>query len=308
MRMLEIVRPRDLAEAVRLTTEGGQPLAGGTDLLVHLQKGVARPEFLVYVGELPELCLVRGTEVEVEIGAAATHAAILASPATTPLPILKLALRTSVSTPSAARWRWSSSRPATKIGKRWCALRHMGTLGGNLANASPAGDGLVPLYLLDARVNLVGPGGERSLTVAEFVLGPGKTALRTGELIRSITVPFPRDGAQAYFRKVGRRQALVIAVASLGALVWLEGGVIAEARLALGSVAPTVIRPREVEGALVGRSLAVEALAELRDALSSAVEPISDLRASADYRRRVAGNLLLDLASQMAHSPPCGQV
>ncbi len=285
MRMLEIVRPRDLAEAVRLTTEGGQPLAGGTDLLVHLQKGVARPEFLVYVGELPELRLVRGTEVEVEIGAAATHAAILASPATTPLPILKLALRT--------------------IGSP--ALRHMGTLGGNLANASPAGDGLVPLYLLDARVNLVGPGGERSLTVAEFVLGPGKTALRTGELIRSITVPFPRDGAQAYFRKVGRRQALVIAVASLGALVWLEGGVIAEARLALGSVAPTVIRPREVEGALVGRSLAVEALAELRDALSSAVEPISDLRASADYRRRVAGNLLLDLASQMAHSPPCGQ-
>lgn len=285
MRRLDIVRPRDLAEAVRLTTEGGQPLAGGTDLFVRLQKGVARPGFLVYVGELPELRLVRGTEEEVEIGAAVTHAAILAHPATARVPVLRLALQT--------------------IGSP--ALRHMGTLGGNLANASPAGDGLVPLYLLDARVNLAGPGGERSLPVAEFVRGPGKTALRPGELIRSITVPLPKDGAQAYFRKVGRRRALLIAVASLGALVWLEEGVIAEARLALGSVAPTVIRPREVERALVGRPLTVEALAELRDALSSAVQPISDLRASADYRRRVAGNLLLDLASQLAHFPSCGQ-
>ncbi|GAB4307236.1 MAG: hypothetical protein Kow0097_07210 [Candidatus Bipolaricaulota bacterium] len=285
MRRLDIVRPRDLAEAVRLTTEGGQPLAGGTDLFVRLQKGVARPGFLVYVGELPELRLVRGTEEEVEIGAAVTHAAILAHPATARVPVLRLALQT--------------------IGSP--ALRHMGTLGGNLANASPAGDGLVPLYLLDARVNLAGPGGERSLPVAEFVRGPGKTALRPGELIRSITVPLPKDGAQAYFRKVGRRRALLIAVASLGALVWLEEGVIAEARLALGSVAPTVVRPREVERALVGRPLTVEALAELRDALSSAVQPISDLRASADYRRRVAGNLLLDLASQLAHFPSCGQ-
>jgi len=281
----EIVRPRDLAEAVRLTAEGGQPLAGGTDLFVRLQKGGTRPEFLVYVGELPELRAIRGTEEGVEIGAAATHAAILASPAIARVPIMGLALRT--------------------IGSP--AVRHMGTLGGNLANASPAGDGLIPLYLLDARVNLAGPSGERSLPVAEFVHGPGKTALRLGELIRSVTVAFPRDGAQAYFRKVGRRRALVIAVASLGALVWLEEGRIREARLALGSVAPTVLRPREVEEALVGRPLTVDALAEVRNGLSAAVEPISDLRASADYRRQVAGNLLLDLASRAAHSALCGQ-
>ncbi len=278
MRRTEIVRPRDLADAVRLVAEGGKPLAGGTDLFVRLQKGNERPPYLVYLGDLSELrgfCAINGG---VEIGAAATHAEILASPATAPLPILKLALRT--------------------IGSP--ALRHMGTLGGNLANASPAGDGLVPLYLLEARVNLIGPRGERSLPIEEFILGPGKTALQPEELIRSITVPFPKDGARPYFRKVGRRQALLIAVASLGALLWLEAGVIAEARLALGSVAPTVIRPREVERALVGRPLTVEALAELRDALSSAVRPISDLRASADYRRQVSGNLLLDLASSLA--------
>jgi xanthine dehydrogenase FAD-binding subunit len=173
----------------------------------------------------------------------------------------------------------------------------MGTLGGNLANASPAGDGLIPLYLHEARVRLVSIHGTRELAVEEFILGPGKTAFRPGELVRSIKIPFPRDGAQAYFRKVGRRQALIIAVASLGALVWADDGVIREARLALGSVAPTVIRPREVERALVNRPLTVKALTEFRDALSSAVRPISDLRASADYRRQVAGNLLLALAS-----------
>ncbi|HAZ27109.1 TPA: molybdopterin dehydrogenase, partial [Candidatus Acetothermia bacterium] len=109
----------------------------------------------------------------------ATHAEILAHPVTERFPILWLALQT--------------------IGSP--AIRAMGTLGGNLANASPAGDGLIPLYLLEARVNLVGPTGERVLGVEEFVRGPGKTALGQGELIRSIFVPFPRDGSYPYFRK-----------------------------------------------------------------------------------------------------------
>lgn len=272
--LVEIVRPRDLAEAVRLAAEQGKPLAGGTDLFVRVRKGTEAAPFLVYVGELAEVRGIRETASGIEIGAAATHAEILAHPVTERFPILWLALQT--------------------IGSP--AIRAMGTLGGNLANASPAGDGLIPLYLLEARVNLVGPTGERVLGVEEFVRGPGKTALGQGELIRSIFVPFPRDGSYPYFRKVGRRKALYIAVASLGALVWLEDGVIREARLALGSVAPTVVRPREIERALAGRPLTAEALTELRDALSSVARPISDLRASADYRRQVAGNILLDLA------------
>lgn len=272
---VEIVHPRYLGEALCLVADGGRPLAGGTDLFVRVRRGTETAPCLVLVGELEELRGVRETETGIEIGAAETHAEIVAHPATERLAVLRLALRT--------------------IGSP--AIRAMGTLGGNLANASPAGDGLIPLYLHEARVRLVSIHGTRELAVEEFILGPGKTALRQGELVRSITVPFPRDGAQAYFRKVGRRQALIIAVASLGALVWADDGVIREARLALGSVAPTVVRPREVERALVNRPLTVKALTEFRDALSSAVRPISDLRASADYRRQVAGNLLLDLAS-----------
>ncbi len=271
---VDIVKPRDLREAVRLVVEGGCPLAGGTDLFVRLRKGLADYEFLVYLGELPELQGITIGEEGAEVGAAVTHAQLLRSPLAERLPILRLALST--------------------IGAP--AIREMGTLAGNLANASPAGDGLIPLYLLEARVRLVGPEGERELAVEEFVLGPGKTALRRGEIIRSLFIPFPQGEPGSYFRKVGRRRALVIAVASLGALIWLQDGVIARARLALGSVAPTVLRPREVEESLVGKPLTPEALTPLARHLSSLVRPISDLRASADYRRKVAGNLLLDMA------------
>ena len=275
---MKIVRPRDLPAAVRLVAEGGRPLAGGTDLFVRLRKGLADYEFLVYLGELPELQEITIGEEGAEVGAAVTHAQLLRSELAERLPILRLALST--------------------IGAP--AIREMGTLAGNLANASPAGDGLIPLYLLEARVRLVGPDGARELPVEEFVLGPGKTALGEGEIIRSLFIPFPQGGPESYFRKVGRRRALVIAVASLGALVWLEDGVISRAKLALGSVAPTVLRPREVEESLVGKPLTPEALTPLAERLSQVVTPISDLRASADYRRKVAGNLLLDMAASLA--------
>ena len=277
---VEIVKPKSLAEAVEYVREGGMPLAGGTDVFVRIRNGDWNPPFLVYVGELPKLRRIEVREEGAEVGAAVTHAELLRSPLAERLPILRLALST--------------------IGAP--AIREMGTIGGNVANASPAGDSLIPLYLLGARVNLVGPDGERSLPIEEFVLGPGKTALQRGELIRGFWLPFPEGGPTAYFRKVGRRRALVIAVASLGALVWLRDGIVEETRLALGSVAPTVFRPREVERALVGKPLHPEALRPLAEELSRKVKPISDIRATEGYRRRVAGNLLLDLAATFAPS------
>jgi len=275
---VEIVKPKDLAEAVRLATEGGRPLAGGTDLFVRIRKGMENPPFLIYLGELPELREITIGDQGAEVGAAVTHAELLRSPLSARVPILRLAL--------------------SALGAP--AIREMGTLAGNLANASPAGDGLIPLYLLEAMVRLAGPDGGREILVEEFVLGPGKTALGPGEIIRSLWIPFPEGKPLPYFRKVGRRRALVIAVASLGALVWLQDGMIARARLALGSVAPTVLRPRKVEEALVGLPLDPEALRPAAELLSRATRPISDLRASADYRRRVAGNLLLDMAVSLS--------
>ncbi len=270
---IEIVKPRDLREAISLVRDGGMPLAGGTDVFVRVRKGLWNPPFLVYVGELPELRRIEVREDGAEVGAAVTHAELLRSELSQYLPIFRLVLE--------------------KLGAP--AIREMGTIGGNVANASPAGDTLIPLYLLEARVNLVGPDGERALPIEEFVLGPGKTALGEGELIVSFWIPFPGGTPRAYFHKVGRRRALYIAVLSLGALLWLEGGVIRDARLALGAVAPTVVRPRKVEEELRGRKLSREDLEPLCAELSAATRPITDVRGPDWYRREAAGRLLLGL-------------
>jgi xanthine dehydrogenase FAD-binding subunit len=273
-----MLKPKDLSEALRYLREGGKPLAGGTDLLVAVRKGTESPNLLVYVGELPELRVLREEREGLEVGAALTHAELLAHPTTERFPILRSVLRT--------------------IGSP--AIRAMGTLGGNIVTASPAGDSLVALYLLEARVRLVSEEGERELPIWEFIVGPRKTALRQGELVRSVFLPWLSGEPQSFFRKVGRRRALIIAIASLGALVWVRDGRVERARLALGSVAPTVIRPKEVEEALVGRPVSPEAWEDVVPCLSAATHPISDLRASADYRRKVAGRLLLALAEELA--------
>lgn len=278
LRPIPTVKPKDLDEALRYLAEGGKPLAGGTDLLVSIRKGAEKPELLVYVGELPELRVLKETKEGLEVGAALTHAELLSHPATERFPILRMVLRT--------------------IGSP--AIRAMGTIGGNVVTASPAGDSLVALYLLEARVRTVSPEGERELPIHEFITGPRKTALKDGELVRSFFLPYPDGQPFSYFRKVGRRRALIIAVASLGALVWVKNGRVERARLALGSVAPTVLRPMEVEEALVGRPLDPGAWEDLVPRLSQATQPITDLRASADYRRKVAGRLLLDLAQALA--------
>ncbi len=274
---LSVERPTSLEGAVDLLSDGGRPLAGGTDLLVRLHKGEERPRRLVYVGRIPELTAISISSDVAEIGAAVTHGMLLRSPLASRIPILKQALST--------------------IGGP--AIRAMGTLGGNLANASPAADGLIPLYLLEAQIRTVGPAGERTIPVEAFVRGPGVTDLGVGELIRSILIPMPKDHPLSYFRKVGRRRALYIAVASLGALLWVEDARISEARLALGSVAPTVVRPKSVEQAMVGRPLEPDAMSELTQQVAQASQPIDDLRAPAGYRRQVIGSLLEDMAETL---------
>lgn len=274
---VEVVRPADLGEALEQLAEGGRPLLGGTDLWVRVQRGVERPTTAVYLGDLPEL---QGWTLEggrAQVGAAVTHDAFLCSPLAEAFPILRDAIST--------------------IGGP--AIRAMGTLAGNVANASPAADTLVPLYLLEAEVRIVGPEGERTLPVEKFVQGPGKTVLQPGELIHSLSIPLPPEGAISWFRKVGRRRALYIAIVSMGALLWLDDGRVRRARIALGSVAPTVLRARAVETGLEGRGLRPSELQDLSALLGSLTQPISDLRAPATYRSRVAGRLLLAMAEEL---------
>jgi len=246
-------------------------LSGGTDLLVKIRGGLVRPGLLVDVGRLPTVRGIRRTEDAIEIGAAVPESEVLASPVVLDaLPLLATALRALGSV----------------------QIRNRGTLGGNLVNASPAADSAIPLLLYDAELVLVGDSGERTVLLEGFIVGPGRTALGSGEFVRTVRVPIPRTAYGAFYRKVGKRRALTIAIASLGALLRTEDGRIAEARFAAGSVAPTPTRLRAVESHLRGAPLTDEAIAEAKRLAVEAVSPISDVRATAEYRSRVVGDLV----------------
>ncbi|MBI5520616.1 MAG: xanthine dehydrogenase family protein subunit M [Desulfovibrio sp.] len=279
---MRVQSPRDLAELFEaLQTPGAQPLAGGTDLLVRLRAarkdGVKPlPASLVRLDGVEALRGVRReADGALRLGAASTHAELLAHPLVrAALPELAAAL--------------------TQLGSP--PIRNMGTLGGNICTASPAGDCLPPLYALGAVVELASQAGARRMRLAEFIAGPGRTGLKPGEVLAAAIVPPAPEFQVRHFEKVGRRGALAIAVVSLSALLRLERGRIAEARLAWGSVGPTVWRCPEAEAELVGRKPTLAALSAAAAVVRENVRPIGDLRASADYRRQVAGNLLLRLA------------
>ncbi len=176
------------------------------------------------------------------------------------------------------------------------ALRNMATIGGNLCTASPAGDSLPPLYVLGADVVLHSEFGRRSLPIKEFILGPGSTSLRCGEILHSIKISRPPPGSVQWYQKVGQRKANAIAIVSLAVLGRSapDGG-FQSIRLAWGSVGPTVITSREAEACLESSPLTMEKVNSAAQTARQAVAPIDDIRASAEYRRMLSGNLVYRL-------------
>jgi len=266
-------RPASLEALWPLLENGARPMAGGTDLLVRCRRqGPCEVALLEGIPGLDAIGLDQGL---LRIGATATHATMLDHPLVRQsLPVLTQALA-SLGSP---------------------LVRNMGTLGGNIVTASPAGDCLPPLVALDAVVELASRQGTRRMPLAELLVGPGRTALGAGEIILAVFVPPPPPGCLQHFEKVGRRDALAIAVASLAALIARDAaGRVTEARLAVGSLAPTVLRCREGEAFLLGRRLDRETLRALGQGIREVISPIDDVRATAAYRRQVAGNLPLRL-------------
>ena len=280
--MQDYVRPSSITEAVEaLKTPGAMLLCGGTDLLIKRRMGVIDPKLVVDISELAPLRKIETDGTMVEIGAAVPVTDIIRSPLiSTKLPLLGEVLK--------------------KLGS--VQIRNRASLGGNLVNASPAADSAIPLLLYDARLSIVGPTGTREIAVEEFFRGPGKTALENGELIRAVRVPVPGAEFVSFFHKVGKRKALTIAIASLGALARVKDGVIAEIRLAAGSVAPTPIRLRKTEGLLTGEPLTPELTERARESASAEVSPIDDIRGSAKYRRTVIGDLLRRFLIELSRS------
>lgn len=256
--------------------------AGGTDLLVRLPSLRPGPEALICLERISGLRQVSEQENAIRIGACVTHHALTREPLVSRfVPVL--------------------AQAAAVVGGS--AVRHMGTLGGNVVTASPAGDTLPALYLCDAEVEVTSGKGARSVPIQEFIAGPGQTLLEPGELVTALVVPKVDRFQVRHFEKVGRRNALAIAVVSLAALIRLgPGNVVEEARLAWGSVGPTVIRDSKVEELLVGAPLGEASLKRTAEAARKVVRPINDVRAGASYRRQVAGNLLLRLASDLGEA------
>ncbi|MBI5586066.1 MAG: xanthine dehydrogenase family protein subunit M [Deltaproteobacteria bacterium] len=259
--------------------------AGGTDVLVKLRAGSKSPRQLICLERIPELQGIEDRVDGVLIKAGTTHARIAADPLIQArFPILVQALNVLGSPP----------------------IRNMGTIGGNICSASPAGDSLPPLYVLEAEVELCSRTAARRLPIRDFIQGPGQTALGPGEILIGVWISKNQRFSRQYYEKVGQRKALAIAIVSLAALLDLDSeGLVADIRLAWGSVGPTVVTAPAVEAGLRGRPLTLAALQKAAAEARRAVAPIDDVRATAEYRREVAGNLLhrLSLLAENGRRP-----
>lgn len=266
-------RPRSLDEALALRAEhpDASVLAGGTDLMVSLELGAWAPTRVLDLWRVAELRgIATSPEGLTRVGALCTWTDVARSS------LLPGALRDAARTVGAPQ------------------IQNRGTVGGNIVNASPAGDSLPMWLALDAELELRSTRGVRTVPASAFWLAYRRTALAHDELLTAVLLP-PRAWAPAgpdhlAYRKVGTRLAQAISKVVLGGRLRVEGGVVMEARVALGSVAPVPLRLPRVEAALVGRPLAeAPAAAEL---VAADIHPIDDIRSTADYRLRVARNVV----------------
>jgi CO/xanthine dehydrogenase FAD-binding subunit len=262
--------PAALDEALRLLGELGPSaavVAGGTDLVVGARSGKKPlPEALLAIHRLAELESVAGGASEpLHLGALVTHGWIEASP--------------------LLRERYSALADASAlVGSP--ATRHVGTIGGNLCNASPAMEVGSPLLVYGASVELSSSSSTRTVALEDFLLGPGRSARADGELLTGVSVPAPPALAGSAYVRLEYRRAMEIAVVGAAALVVLDAdGRCADVRIALTAVAPTCLRAGAAEAALSGAEPTADALAEAGRLSADAASPIDDVRAPADYRR-----------------------
>jgi len=277
----QLVTPASLSEALDdlATNPGARPLAGGTDLMVLLEAGHLPPGRYVDLQHCHELLGIEYGAEGVAIGAMTSYTEIRNSPElATDYPLLGMA--------------------AAETGG--VATQNRGTIGGNIANASPAADTPPALIVYDASLELISARGARRVHYDQFHQGYKKMDLQPGELIARVHMP-PRPIVRQkpdavswrdYYRKVGTRRAQAISKVCFAGSLQMDAGVVKEVRIALGSVAPTVIRARRTEEALRGRRLDAAAIDNARRALLSEIAPIDDIRSTARYRARVAVNLL----------------
>jgi len=278
----ELREAATLEEALSLlASEPGawRAFAGGTDLMVLLESGVLARGRYLGIWHLRELQGVSATENEVSIGALATYSDVRRDPLLErEFPLLGCAARETGG----------------------IAIQNRGTIGGNIANASPAADTPPALLVYDAMLELRSVRGARRVPYSAFHRGYKQMDLAADELIARIVLPRGRSGWREDYRKVGTRRAQAIAKVCFAGAVLMTGGIVADIRLAYGSVAPIPLRCARTEAAVRGRGIDPLLIASAERELIQEISPIDDIRSTAAYRRRVSANLLAEFLRRCA--------
>ncbi len=256
-----------LDDALAAVASGARPVAGGTDLVVGARQGKAPlPDSIVAIDRVEGLRALEVSGAGLRLGTLVTHGDIVAN--------------------AEIRTRFTALADASAIvGSH--ATRAQGTIGGNVMNASPAMDTGGPLLCFGATATLRSASGERSVALDELWTGPGATSATAGELLIGIDVPAPAPGTGSSYVRLEYRKQMEIAVVGATAVVTVDGGV-TDARIAITALTPTIRRVPEAEAALTGSSGDADAVRAAASAAAAAATPISDVRASADYRRAMA--------------------
>lgn len=255
------------------------PIAGGTDVMVLYSAGKLPNRKLINIWSIPELRHIEVLPDRIRIGAACTYTALRKDDTvSSEFPVLA----------TAASWTGG------------IANQNRGTLGGNIANASPAADSLPALLVYDAELTLISVRGERRIPYRTFHTDYKKTALAADELIRDISLPRKFAGYISHARKVGARNAQAISKVCLAALGQCAEGVVRDVRLALGSVAPVPLRLQDTEQLLTGNKIELSLINAVRKSVLKEIRPIDDIRSTARYRAAVAANLVAEFLEKLA--------
>ena len=272
----QLTTPASLADALALlNNEPGvwKPFAGGTDLMVLLEAGKLDHRNYVNIRDLQELRGIEIDDTHVTLGALTTYTEVQANPILRgEFPML--------------------CQAASETGG--LAIQNRGTLGGNIVNASPAADSPPALLAYDAEIELVSTRGSRWLPYQGFHTGYKQMHIDSNELLARIRMPRNTADMTHYYRKVGTRKAQAISKVCFAAVGRTADGKIADTRIAVGSVAPIIVRCVQTENLLRGRKLDDETLGKACDTLAREISPIDDIRSTAKYRLQIAKNLLVD--------------
>lgn len=286
---IDVLSPRRLVDALDLMEQHKAQIkiiAGGSDVIVQLRDGVIKPEKLLNILQVRELRFIRETNGIIHIGSLSTYSDIINSE-------------------HIKKHGWILVDAAKQIGAT--QLQNTATIGGNLGNASPAGDSLPPLYALDAMVVTRNKSGRREIPIEKFFPAYRQTALNPDELIEEVFFnSLGRTDAGAYL-KLGLREANAISIVDVAvALRRRHGASYDDVKVALGAVAPTIVRAHHCEQALVKKRLTKKVLQEAATLAAIDASPISDIRGSAEYRKTIVSSLVFEALHNAMSSPRQG--